>query len=76
PVHSWAVVTLNFIVTSNETQYDCLGIFIFQNTEIWRTSTPELTTDSIIWTYTKDVTHYIPLFNKSGTSILKLDNII
>lgn len=75
-VGSWAAVTLNFTVTSNGTQYDRLGIFTFQNTEIWRTSTPEPTETGIIWTYTKDVTRYIPLFDKPGTFILELDNIV
>ncbi|KAJ7774606.1 peptide N-acetyl-beta-D-glucosaminyl asparaginase amidase A-domain-containing protein [Mycena maculata] len=73
---SWAAVTLNFTVTSNGTQFDRLGIFTFQNVEIWRTSTPEPTLDGIIWTYVKDVTRYTPLFAKPGTFILELDNLI
>ncbi|KAF8964688.1 peptide N-acetyl-beta-D-glucosaminyl asparaginase amidase A-domain-containing protein [Flammula alnicola] len=77
PVGSWAAVTLNFTVTSNGTQFDRLGIFTFQNVEIWRTSTPEPTRgDGIIWTYIKDVTRYTPLFAKPGTFILQLDNLI
>jgi len=44
---------------------------------VWRTSTPEPTRgDGIIWTYIKDVTRYTPLFNKQGTFILQLDNLI
>jgi len=43
---------------------------------VWRTSTPEPTDDGIIWTYTKDVTRYIPLFSKPGTFILELDNLL
>lgn len=43
---------------------------------VWRTSTPEPTFDGIIWTYTKDVTRYIPLFAKPGTFILELDNVV
>ncbi|KAJ7685189.1 peptide N-acetyl-beta-D-glucosaminyl asparaginase amidase A-domain-containing protein [Mycena polygramma] len=73
---SWAAVTLNFTVTSNGTQFDRLGIFTFQNVEIWRTSTPEPTSTGIIWTYVKDVTRYTPLFAKPGTFILQLDNLI
>lgn len=73
---SWAGVTLNFTVTSNGTQYDRLGVFTFQNVEIWRTSTPEPTQDGIIWNYQKDVTRYIPLFAKNGSLILELDNIL
>ncbi|KAJ7155962.1 peptide N-acetyl-beta-D-glucosaminyl asparaginase amidase A-domain-containing protein [Mycena crocata] len=76
PPGSWAGVTLNFTVTSNGTQFDRLGIFTFQNVEIWRTSTPEPTAAGIIWTYIKDVTRYTPLFAKPGTFILQLDNLI
>ncbi|KAF8902138.1 peptide N-acetyl-beta-D-glucosaminyl asparaginase amidase A-domain-containing protein [Gymnopilus junonius] len=76
PEGSWAAITLNFTVTSNGTQFDRLGIFTFQNVEIWRTSTPEPTFDGIIWTYVKDVTRYTPLFAKPGTFILQLDNLI
>ncbi|PPQ93318.1 hypothetical protein CVT25_014447 [Psilocybe cyanescens] len=77
PVGSWAAITLNLTVTSNGTQFDRLGIFTFQNVEIWRTSTPEPTRgDGIIWTYIKDVTRYTPLFAKPGTFIFQLDNLI
>ncbi|CDO72908.1 hypothetical protein BN946_scf185002.g93 [Trametes cinnabarina] len=77
PPGSWAGISLNFTVTSNGTQFDRLGIFTFQNVEIWRTSTPEPTRgDGIIWTYLKDVTRYIPLFAKPGTFILQLDNLL
>ncbi|KAI0647264.1 peptide N-acetyl-beta-D-glucosaminyl asparaginase amidase A-domain-containing protein [Trametes meyenii] len=74
---SWAGISLNFTVTSNGTQFDRLGIFTFQNVEIWRTSTPEPTRgDGIIWTFLKDVTRYTPLFAKPGTFILQLDNLL
>ncbi|KAJ8700144.1 hypothetical protein PTI98_003199 [Pleurotus ostreatus] len=74
---TWSAITLNFTVTSNGTQFDRLGIFTFQNVEIWRTSTPEpVRGDGIIWTYIKDITHYAPLFRKPGTFILQLDNLI
>ncbi|EKM55502.1 uncharacterized protein PHACADRAFT_256166 [Phanerochaete carnosa HHB-10118-sp] len=76
-VGSWAGISLNFTVTSNGTQFDRLGIFTFQNVEIWRTSTPEPNIgDGIIWTYLKDVTRYLPLFAKPGTLILELDNLL
>ncbi|KAI0062254.1 hypothetical protein BV25DRAFT_1825690 [Artomyces pyxidatus] len=74
---SWTGISLNFTVTSNGTQFDRLGIFTFQNVEIWRTSTPEPTQgDGIIWTHLKDVTRFTPLFAKNGTFILQLDNLI
>ncbi|KAH8117599.1 peptide N-acetyl-beta-D-glucosaminyl asparaginase amidase A-domain-containing protein [Phellopilus nigrolimitatus] len=76
-VGSWVGISLNLTVTSNGTQFDRLGIFTFQNTEIWRTSTPEPTGgDGIIWTYLKDVTRYIPLFSKPGEFIFELDNLL
>ncbi|KAF7322979.1 hypothetical protein HMN09_00077600 [Mycena chlorophos] len=76
---SWSAITLNFTVTSNGTQFDRLGIFTFQNVEIWcslRTSTPEPTFNGIIWTYVKDVTRFTPLFAKEGLFILQLDNLL
>ncbi|CAK5281947.1 unnamed protein product [Mycena citricolor] len=73
---TWAAISLNFTVTSNGTQFDRLGVFTFQNVEIWRTSTPEPTAAGIIWTYVKDVTKYTPLFAKPGLFIGQLDNII
>ncbi|KAJ3813211.1 peptide N-acetyl-beta-D-glucosaminyl asparaginase amidase A-domain-containing protein [Lentinula aff. lateritia] len=75
-IGSWAAVTLNFTVTSNGTQFDRLGIFTFQNVEIWRTSTPEPSLTGIIWTYIKDVTRFIPLFSNEGRLILQLDNLL
>ncbi|KAL5529020.1 hypothetical protein ACEPAG_4994 [Sanghuangporus baumii] len=76
-VGSWAGISLNLTVTSNGTQFDRLGIFTFQNTEIWRTSTPEPTRgDGIIWTYLKDVTRFIPLFSSPGEFIFELDNLL
>jgi hypothetical protein len=45
-------------------------------TSVWRTSTPEPTYQGIMWTYTKDMTRYIPLFSKPGAFILELDNVV
>jgi Peptide N-acetyl-beta-D-glucosaminyl asparaginase amidase A len=51
--------------------------FVFFFFTVWRTSTPEPTIgDSIIWTYVKDATRYMPLFKETGTFILQLDNLI
>ncbi|VDB82940.1 unnamed protein product [Peniophora sp. CBMAI 1063] len=76
-VGSWVGISLNFTVTSNGTQYDRLGVFTFQNVEIWRTSTPEPTSgDGIIWQYLKDVTRFQPLFAEPGLFILELNNIV
>ncbi len=54
-----------------------LDVFDETRQIVWRTSTPEpVKGDGIIWTYLKDVTRFIPLFSKSGTFILQLDNLI
>ncbi|KAI9451408.1 peptide N-acetyl-beta-D-glucosaminyl asparaginase amidase A-domain-containing protein [Lactarius psammicola] len=75
--NDWAGISLNFTVTSNGSQYDRIGIFTFQNVEIWRTSTPRPDVEEgILWTYIKDVTRFIPLFSKPGTFVLQLDNVI
>ncbi|KAK7467152.1 hypothetical protein VKT23_004211 [Stygiomarasmius scandens] len=77
PIGSWAAITLNFTVSVNGTQFDRLGIFTFQNVEIWRTSTFEPTRgDGVAWTYIKDVSQYTPLFSEPGVFILQLDNLI
>lgn len=56
--------------------YSIQWVFIDHTASVWRTSTPEPTTDGIIWTYLKDVTRYLPLFADPGTFILELDNIV
>ncbi|KAH6918582.1 peptide N-acetyl-beta-D-glucosaminyl asparaginase amidase A-domain-containing protein [Coprinopsis sp. MPI-PUGE-AT-0042] len=74
---SWAAITLNFTSSINGTQYDRLGIFTFQNVEIWRMTTSQpLRGDGVVWSYVKDVTKYTPLFAKPGTFVLQLDNIV
>ncbi|KZV71667.1 hypothetical protein PENSPDRAFT_684442 [Peniophora sp. CONT] len=76
-VGTWAGISLNLTVTSNGTQFDRLGIFTFQNVEIWRTSTPEPTSGAgIVWQHLKDVTKFQPLFAKPGSFIFQLDNLL
>ncbi|TFK29941.1 hypothetical protein FA15DRAFT_630689 [Coprinopsis marcescibilis] len=77
PIGSWATITLNFTSSINGTQYDRLGIFTFQNVEIWRMTTSQpLRGDGVVWSYVKDVSRYTPLFAKPGKFILQLDNVI
>ncbi|KAF8586816.1 hypothetical protein K439DRAFT_1614788 [Ramaria rubella] len=40
------------------------------------TSTPEPSSDGIIWIYLKDVSRYFPLFVQPGTLILDMNNIV
>ena len=46
------------------------------DTEIWRTSTAEPTTNGIIWTYVKDTSNFISLWKKPQKIIFDLGNLI
>lgn len=67
---------MNFTVTSRGRQFDRLAIMYFGDTEIWRTSTSEPTTAGIRWTYIKDVTEYLSLWESPQKLIFDLGNII
>ncbi|CCU78407.1 peptide-N4-(N-acetyl-beta-glucosaminyl)asparagineamidase A, partial [Blumeria hordei DH14] len=57
-------VIMNFTATSRGRQFDRLAVMYFNDTEIWRTSTAEPTTNGIIFEYTKDMTAYLSLWSK------------
>jgi hypothetical protein len=46
------------------------------DTEVWRTSTAEPTNNGIIWTYVKDMSHYLPLWRKPQQLIFDLGNLV
>lgn len=69
-------VTINFTVTSKGRQFDRLALMYFNDTEVWRTSTAEPTTDGIIWTYVKDMTPFLYLWNSPQKLIFDLGNIV
>ena len=46
------------------------------DTEVWRTSTAEPTADGIVWTYRKDVTPFLSLWNSPQKLIFDLGNLI
>lgn len=46
------------------------------DTEVWRTSTAEPTTNGISWTYQKDMSHYLSLWKQPQTLIFDLGNIV
>ncbi|KAF2085967.1 hypothetical protein K490DRAFT_21031, partial [Saccharata proteae CBS 121410] len=69
-------VVFNFTVTSAGRQYDRLGLMYFNDTEIFRTSTAEPTTDGIEWTYIKDMSAYLSLFKEPQKIIFDLGNLI
>jgi hypothetical protein len=67
---------MNFTVTSRGKQYDRLALMYFGDTEVWRTSTAEPTADGIQWTYIKDMTEYLSLWNSPQKLIFDLGNLV
>ena len=63
-------------MTSAGRQFDRLGTLYFGDTEIWRTSTAEPSATGIRWTYIKDVTNYLTLFQQQQKIIFDLGNLI
>ncbi|KAK6344317.1 hypothetical protein TWF696_007957 [Orbilia brochopaga] len=72
----WNTVYFHLYTTSKGRQYDRLAFLFFNDTELWRTSTPEPTAAGIYSTYTKDLTHFSTLLRQSGTLIFDLGNIV
>ncbi|KAH6665897.1 peptide-N4-(N-acetyl-beta-glucosaminyl)asparagine amidase A [Plectosphaerella plurivora] len=70
-------VVLNLTVTSAGRQFDRLAIMFLNDTEIWRTSTAEPKPDpGIRWTYVKDVTPYLSVWQAPQTLIFDLGNLV
>ncbi|KAF1946168.1 hypothetical protein EJ02DRAFT_441390 [Clathrospora elynae] len=69
-------VSFNFTVSSAGRQFDRLALMFFDDTEIFRTSTAEPTETGIVWTYEKDMSNYLSLFQKQQKIIFDLGNII
>lgn len=70
-------VVMNFTVVSEGRQYDRLALMYLGDTEVWRTSTAEPTTaPGIRWTYLKDVTEYLSLWDSPQKLIFDLGNLI
>ena len=46
------------------------------DTEVWRTSTAEPTTNGIIWSYHKDLSNYLTMWKQPQTLIFDLGNLI
>ncbi|KAK6584074.1 hypothetical protein PZA11_003804 [Diplocarpon coronariae] len=76
PMCKFNHVTMNFTVTSRGRQFDRLALMYFGDTEVWRTSTAEPTTNGIRWEYHKDMTEYLYFWNSPQTLIFDLGNLI
>ncbi|KAJ7642299.1 peptide N-acetyl-beta-D-glucosaminyl asparaginase amidase A-domain-containing protein [Mycena rosella] len=75
-VGKWATISLNLSVYSIGTQYDRLSAIYLSHSEIWRSSSAEPTKTGTIWNTIKDVTHFTPLFAKTGDLMMDFSNII
>ncbi|OQO02997.1 hypothetical protein B0A48_11281 [Cryoendolithus antarcticus] len=76
PPCSFNRVTWNLTVKSRGRQFDRLGIVYLGDIEVFRTSTAEPTANGIEWTYLKDMTSYLSLFNRQEKIIFDLGNLI
>ncbi|OOF96934.1 hypothetical protein ASPCADRAFT_45444 [Aspergillus carbonarius ITEM 5010] len=76
PDCTFDTVRINFTVTSKGTQYDRLALMYLGDTEVFRTSTAEPSTDGIIWTYIKDMSQFNVLWKEKQKLIFDLGNII
>ncbi|KAJ7456451.1 peptide N-acetyl-beta-D-glucosaminyl asparaginase amidase A-domain-containing protein [Mycena latifolia] len=75
-VGKWAAISLNLSVYSIGTQYDRLSAIYLSHSEIWRSSSAEPTKTGTVWNTVKDVTHFTPLFAKTGDLMMDFSNII
>ncbi|PYH94433.1 hypothetical protein BO71DRAFT_419349 [Aspergillus ellipticus CBS 707.79] len=76
PQCTFDTVRINLTVTSEGTQYDRLALMYLGDTEVFRTSTAEPTTNGIIWTYIKDMSQFNVLWKERQKLIFDLGNII
>jgi hypothetical protein len=67
---------MNFTVTSKGRQFDRLAIMYFGDSEVWRTSTAEPTTNGIRWEYIKDMSEFMYFWNSPQKLIFDLGNLI
>jgi len=69
-------VVMNFTVKSKGRQFDRLALMYFGDTEVWRTSTAEPTSNGIIFSYVKDMSEYIYFWNSPQKIIFDLGNLV
>jgi hypothetical protein len=67
---------MNFTVTSKGRQFDRLAVMYFGDSEVWRTSTAEPTTNGIRWEYIKDMSELMYFWNSPQKLIFDLGNLI
>ncbi|KAK0108861.1 hypothetical protein ONS96_002700 [Cadophora gregata f. sp. sojae] len=68
-------VVMNFTVRSFGGQFDRLATMHMGDTEVFRTSTAEPRRSGIVWTYMKDMSHFMSLWKTSQLIIFDLPNL-
>ncbi|KAI9811597.1 MAG: hypothetical protein M1827_005346 [Pycnora praestabilis] len=69
-------IIFNLTVVSMGRQFDRLALMYFGDTEVFRTSTAEPTVNGIQWTYVKDMSSYLALFEMEQKVIFDLGNLV
>lgn len=69
-------IVFNLTVTSKGRQFDRLAVVYLGDIEVFRTSTAEPTRSGIIWSYAKDMSAYLAVFNKPQKIIFDLGNLV
>src|SRR3954469_1353613 len=72
----WSKVVLRMHGAVKGVQYDRLGHITIGGVGVFRTSTPEPSTDGIAWDVEKDVTSYAPLLKTSQPVVMELGNVV
>lgn len=62
-------------VTSRGINYDRLSLLYFGDTELWRSTTAMPVRTGIYYTFSKDMTAYMPLLRTQQKVIMQLDNL-
>ncbi|GAA0963578.1 hypothetical protein GCM10009554_83170 [Kribbella koreensis] len=72
----WSKVVLRMQGSVKGVQYDRLGHITIGGVGVFRTSTPEPSTDGISWQVEKDVTSYSPLLRTPQPVVMELGNVV
>jgi hypothetical protein len=72
----WSKVVLRMQGSVKGVQYDRLGHITIGGVGVFRTSTPEPSTDGISWQVEKDLTSYSPLLRTPQPVVMELGNVV
>lgn len=72
----WSKVVLKLHGSVKGVQYDRLGHITIGGVGVFRTSTPEPSTDGISWNVEKDVSSYSPLLRTPQPVVMELGNVV